>query len=223
MSLESFKRQSAWGWGVSIFLIAFALFSIGFITFPAIRWQFATTDVRAMLDNKPLPDDWSWAQILLIDVGIFLSLGFLSLGPITQMRTKFSDDGIEQPTLFQNKVIRWQNVQKINNITTANIEIRDAKTKIYLNPNLFTNPHALVNELRLRVPPSAFPNDEQFSQEVTQDKRNDSGRSAIGAVIFGILIFVFGKNIVAYFFGLAMLGYAAFEFRKWLTLRHTPK
>ena len=120
MRLESFKRQSVWVWGVSVFLIAFALFSVGFITIPAIRWQFATPDVRPTLDNKPLPDDWSWTQILLIDVGIFLSLGLLSLGPITQVRTKFSDDAIEQPTLFQNKVIRWQNVQRINNITTAN-------------------------------------------------------------------------------------------------------
>ncbi len=223
MSLESFKRHSVWGWGVSIFLIGFALFSTGFITLPAIRWQLATPDIRPTLDNKPLPDDWSWVQILLIDVGIFLSLGFLSSGPITQLRTKFSDDGIEQPTLFQKKVIRWQNVQKINNITTANIEIRDAETKIHINPNLFIDPDALVNELRLRVSPSAFPNDEQVFQEVTQNKRNDSGRSAIGAFIFGILIFVFGKNICAYLFGLAMIGYGAFEFRKWLKLGRTSK
>jgi hypothetical protein len=222
MSLESFKRQTAWGWGVSIFLIGFVLFSVGFITAPAIRWQLAAPEVRSTLDNKPLPDDWTWTQIILMDLGILLTVGYLSSAPITQVRTKFSDEGIEQPTLLQNKVIRWENVQKVSNITTANIEISDSKTKIYINPNLFANPDALINELRLRVPSSAFPNDKQVSQEVTHHKRNDSGRTALGAILFGIFTFIVGKGVIAYIIGLLLLGYGAFEFSKWLKFWRNP-
>jgi hypothetical protein len=67
-----------------------------------------------------------------------------------------------------------------------------------------------------------FASDEQAFQEVTHHKRNDSGRAVIGATIFGILVFIIGKNLVAYLFGLAIIGYRAFEFRKWSKLGRTP-
>lgn len=222
MNLESFKRQSAWGWGVAIFLIGFALFAVVLITTPAIRWQITSPELRHTLDNKPLPDDWTWTQIILWDLGIILAIGYLASQPIIQLLTKFTDEGIEQPSLFQIKTIYWQDIQKISNITTANIEIIGPQTKINLNPNLFADHLALINELRLRVPTSAFPNDEQVLQEVKNHERNDSGRATIGAILFGVLIFIFGKGLFAYLFGLAIIGYGVFEFRKWLKLGRTP-
>ncbi len=222
MNIEAFKRQSVLGWGAAIFLIGFALFSASVITVPAIQWQITSPELRSSLGQNPLPVGWTWAQVILIDLSIFLLIGYLSLQPIIQVLTKFTDNGIEQPTLFQNKVIDWQDVQEIRNITTANIEISGSKTKIYLNPVLFVDHHALINELRLRVPALVFPSDEQIAREVNKHKRNDAGRTAIGMLFFGICIFVFGKDIVSYLLGLLMVGYGMFEFRKWLKLGHNP-
>jgi hypothetical protein len=195
---------------------------MGSITLPAIQWETAPPELRSRVDTTPLPHDWTWTQIILIDAGLVLTASYLTLSPIIQVLTKFTDEGIQQPGLLRNKIIHWQDIQKIYNTTTDNIEIRDSKTKVQLIPSLFVNPPALRKELHLRAPASAFSTIQQVSQKVKQHKRNHLGRMALGATSVSIFIFTFGQTVVSFAIGTLLLGYGIFEFEKWLKLdRHS--
>ncbi len=70
-----------------------------------------------------------------IYAGIFLLFAYISALPIIQLMTKYTDGGIEQPSIFGSKFLRWQDVKEIRNITTGGIILVGSETKI--NVNLF--------------------------------------------------------------------------------------
>lgn len=216
MRLEPFKRQSIYGWSIVILLVGLALCFVVWITAPAVRWQVTAPDHRPTLDNNPLPDKWTWTGVILSDIGTLLGIGYLASGVIVQLLTVFTEEGIEQPALFGKKIIFWQSVQEIRNVTTANIEINDGLTKVYLNPNIFTDAYALISELRLRVPSSAFPSQEQVFREMVKQKRSDAVRGVIGAILVGLVVFAFGKGNIRFVFGLLTVGWGTFEVWRWV-------
>jgi hypothetical protein len=204
-----FKQRWIYGLGSVIFVFILTLVSIWFLSAPVIR---------ASLNNPPLSSQLTWGKVLLIDVIILVIFGFLGSGPLIQLLTKFSDEGIEQLSFPKNRFIYWRDVKEIRNFTTANIEIIGLNTKIFINPNLFRNARQLRDEIRVRIPESSFPNETQIKSEINRIKRDDSGRSAIGAFIFGIFIFLVGKDGFAIILGGLVIVYGFYEAQKWIKL-----
>lgn len=162
----------------------------------------------------------SWsasAFIVFFYGGIFLTFAYLCSLPIVQLMMKYTDYGVEQPSILGSKFLYWHDVQEVRNITTANIVLVGSATKININPILFVNQQGFWAEIRSRIPESVFPSDAQINQEILRGKRNDSMRSALGAYIFTVLVFVVGTNVTATIvIGLLVLAYAVIETRRWI-------
>lgn len=155
--------------------------------------------------------------MILFLSGILFLFCYICSIPIIQLMTKYTDNGIQQLSVTGWKFLAWNDVKEIQNITTGNIILIGSKTKIYINPFLFTNPQNLLAEIRLRIPESSYPSENQANQEIIHQKRNDARRSAIGTFIAAILIFILGKQLIpTMIFGLLIIMYALFETRRWI-------
>jgi len=150
---------------------------------------------------------------------ICLVFALICSSPIIQLMTKYTDSGIEQPSFFGSKSLRWQDVKEIRNITTGGMLLIGSDTKINVNLFLFNNPQGLLSEIRSRIPESAYPSDNQINREIYRRKQNDAGRSIIGTLIGIVLVIVVGKNMSAVIFGLLMLAFMIYEIRNWLKYR----
>jgi|CXWL01.1.fsa_nt_gi hypothetical protein len=213
MNTTPFQRQRAYGLIAIIILIASTLFLLWVITVPAIR---------ATSENRPLPADWTWGTILLFDFGSLIVCGYLCAGPITQLLTNFDDQGIEQPSFPHTKFLRWQDIQTVRNLTTSNIEVIGIKTKICINPNIYKNPRGLIQEIRLRIPESSFPDSNAIAKEILRHKRENASRAALGTILFGIFILLIGNNSVAAIMGVLMMAYGVYKIQRWVKLgRHS--
>jgi hypothetical protein len=138
-------------------------------------------------------------------VGVFLFYALICSLPIIQLKTKYTDSGVEQPSLLGTKSLHWKDVEDIRNITTAGIILVGSGVKININLFLFENPQGLLSEIRSRIPESAYPSEDRIHREIYRRKQNDAGRLAIGALIFIGLTIAIGKNIYAVIFGLLAL------------------
>ncbi|MFN8427880.1 MAG: hypothetical protein U0X87_16690 [Anaerolineales bacterium] len=87
--------------------------------------------------------------------------GYLCSMPIIQLFMKYTDMGIEQPSIFGSKALRWDEMYEVRNITTGNIVLVGFETKININPNLFVDTQRFFAELRSRIPETVFPNETQ--------------------------------------------------------------
>ena len=155
-----------------------------------------------------------------IYAGIFLFFAYISSLPIIQLMTKYTDSGIEQPSIFGSKFLRWQDVKEIRNITTGGIILVGSDTKINVNLFLFKNPQGLLSEIRSRIPESAYPSDTEINNEFYRRKQNDAARSIIGTLIAIVLVIVIGKNMSAVIIiGLLMLAFMIYEIHNWLKYR----
>ncbi len=153
-------------------------------------------------------------------ISIFLFFALICSEPIFQLKTKYTDSGIEQPSLFGYKFLYWQDVIEIRDITTGRIILVGSDTKINVNILLFKNPQGLLSEIRSRISESAYPSDTEIINEIYWRKQNDAGRSIIGTLIAIVLTIVFGKNISAVIIiGLLMLAFMIYEIRNWLKYR----
>jgi hypothetical protein len=150
---------------------------------------------------------------------IFLVFALICSSPIIQLMTKYTDSGVEQPSFWGSKSLRWQDVKEIRNITTDRISLVDPGTKINVNLFLFKDPQGLLSEIRLRIPESAYPSEEQINREIYRRKQSDAGRSIIGALIGIILIIAVGKNMYAIIFGLLIMVFMIYEIRNWFKYR----
>lgn len=147
------------------------------------------------------------------------SILFPCSAPIIQLKTKYTDNGIEQPSFFGVKSLYWKDVAEICNITTSEIILAGSGTKIRINLFLFKNPQGLLSEIRSRIPESAYPSEAQINREIYRRKQNDSGRVAIGAFLIAALVFIVGKNIYATIFGLLALILLVYGIRNWIKYR----
>jgi uncharacterized membrane protein YhaH (DUF805 family) len=153
-------------------------------------------------------------------IGIFLIFALICSLPIIQLKTKYTDSGIEQPSLFGYKFLHWQDVKEIRNITTGGMILIGSDTKINVNLFLFKNPQGLLSEIRSRIPESAYPSDTEINNEIYRRKQNDAGRSIIGTLIALVLVIVIGKNMSAVIIiSLLMLAFMIYEIRNWLKYR----
>jgi hypothetical protein len=151
-----------------------------------------------------------------IYAGIFLFFAYICYLPIIQLMTKYTDSGIEQPSIFGSKFLRWQDVKEIRNITTGGMVLVGSETKINVNLFLFKNPQGLMSEIRSRIPETIYPSDAEINKEIYRRKQNDAGRSIIGTLIAIVLIIAVGKNTFAIIFGLLMVAFLVYEIRNWL-------
>ena len=153
-------------------------------------------------------------------ISIFLIFALTSSSPIIQLKTKYTDGGIEQPSIWGYKFLRWEDVKEIRNITTNEIILVGSETKINVNPFLFIDPQGLLSEIRSRIPESAYPSDAEINNEIYRRKQNDAGRSIVGTLIAIALTFVIGKNMSAVIIiDLLMLAFIIYEIRNWLKYR----
>lgn len=189
--------------------------AIVILMFPPAAFIFLTGE--SIIFNP----DWNVSKfIFLFYGGIVLIFGYLCSMPIIQLFMKYTDMGIEQPSIFGSKALRWDEIKEVRNITTGNIVLVGFETKININPNLFVDTQRFFAELRSRIPETVFPNETQIQQEIIGRKRSDSLRTAIGAFVTAILVFVVGTNLVAtIIIGVLILAYGLFEIRRWNKLR----
>lgn len=151
---------------------------------------------------------------------IFLVFALICSSPIIQLKTKYTDSGIEQPSFFGSKFLHWQDVKEIRNITTSEIILVGSETKINVNLFLFKSHQGLLSEIRSRIPESAYPSDAEINKEFYRRRQNDAARSIIGTLITIVLVIVIGKNVSAVIIiGLLMLAFMIYEIRNWLKYR----
>lgn len=189
--------------------------AIVILVFPPAAFIFLTGE--SIISNP----DWNASKIIILFYGgIILIFGYLCSIPIIQLMMKYTDIGIEQPSIFGSKALRWDEIKEVRNITTGNIVLVGFETKININPNLFVDTPRFFAELRSRIPETVFPSEIQIQQEIIGRKRSDSLRTAIGAFVTAILVFVVGTNLVAtIIIGVLILAYGLFEIRRWNKLR----
>ena len=201
MGNDPFQRSSFLVWIVIVILMALPV-----------------TLILLTAESVVSSSDWNESKYaFLFYGGILLLFAYLCYQPIIQLRTKYTDSGIQQSLLIGSKFIYWHDVKEVHNITTANIVLIGSDTKININPNLFVNPQSFLAEIQSRIPETVFPSDSRISQEIVRGKRNDAMRSAIGAYILTVLVFVVGTNVTATIvIGLLALVYALFETRRWI-------
>jgi hypothetical protein len=203
MSNDPFRRSTAIVWGAAILLMSVPVVFI---------WLTAESTIREK--------DWSPSFFVIFFFGgILLLFAYLSSLPVIQLMTKYTENGIEQPSLFGSKFLPWHDVQEIRNITTGAMILIGTDTKISINLNLFQDPHAFLSAIRSRIPEYAFPSEAQIRQEILRHKQADAGRSAIGAFIFMVVIIVIGRNVRAVMFGLLVAAFMIYEIRNWLKYR----
>ena len=155
-----------------------------------------------------------------IYAGIFLFFAYIGYLPIIQLMTKYTDSGIEQPSIFGSKFLLWQDVKEIRNLTAGGMILIGSETKVNVNLFLFKNPQGLLSEIRSRIPESAYPSDTEINNEIYRRKQNDAGRSIIGALIAIVLVIATGKNISAVIIiGLLILAFLIYEILNWLKYR----
>lgn len=155
--------------------------------------------------------------------GIFLFFAYVCVLPMIQLKTKYTDSGIEQPSIFGLISLSWQDVKEIRDITTDHITILGPDTKILVNLHLFNNPQNFLAEIRSRIPAHVYPSDAEINQEIYLRKKNKAGRLTIFYFLNAILIFVVGKNVFAIIFGLLVIALALHQLRKWLEYRRLQK
>jgi len=155
-----------------------------------------------------------------IYAGIFLFFAYICYLPIIQLMTKYTDSGIEQPSIFGSKFLRWQDVKEIRNITTGGIILVGSETKINVNLFLFKNPQGFLSEIRSRIPESIYPSDTEINNEIYRRKQNDAVRSIIGTLIVIVMVIGIGKNMSAVIIiSLLMLAFMIYEILNWLKYR----
>lgn len=199
MSNDPFKRSSI---AVGIVVIILISFPVGLILLTG----------ESIVFNP----DWNASKfIILFYGGITLIFGYLCSIPIIQLMMKYTDMGIEQPSIFGSKALRWDEIKEVRNITTGNIVLVGSETKININPNLFVDTQRFFAELRSRIPETVFPGEAQINQEIIYRKKSDSLRSSIGAFITAILAFVVGADLIATVVGLLFMAYGLYEIRRW--------
>ena len=147
---------------------------------------------------------------------IFLFFVLTSSSPIIQMKTKCTDDGIEQPSLWGYKFLRWQDVKEIRNLTTSGITFVGSETNININPFLFKDPQGFLSEIRSRIPESAYPSDTEINNEIYRRKQNDAGSSVLGSLIALVLIIAIGENTYAVIFDLLVVAFIIYQIHNWL-------
>ena len=205
---SAFDRQRVLGLGGVIAIVAFSVLSVWFVT---VTTMSANT-------NSQLPSgDLVWGKVLLTDAFILVICGLLCAGPVVQLYTKFTDEGIEQPSFPRATSIHWRDVQAIRNIASANVEIIGSDKKIYLNPRLFKDAHKLIAEIHSRIPEAAFPTETQVRKEITHAKQNRTGFASIGAFGLAIVLAIWKNNFAV--FSLCLLTYGLYEAQKWVKMK----
>jgi hypothetical protein len=151
--------------------------------------------------------------------GIFIIFALFGFLPIIQLKTQYSDKGVEQPSFLGTKSLRWQDVEEVRNITSSGIILVGSDVKININLFLFKNPQGVLSEIRSRIPETAYPSEVQINREIYRRKQNDAGRLAIGALILIGIIITDGENLYAVIFGLISLVFLIYQIRNWLKYR----
>lgn len=157
---------------------------------------------------------------ILFYVGFILFFTFPYIPLIIQLMTKFTDSHIGQPSLFGVKILHWQEIIEIRDLTTAKIILVGSDTKINIIVFVYKFPQELLTEIRSRVPDAVFPSETQMVRDIYRRKQKNAGRSALSSFIFIVLIFIFVKNLYAVFFGvLIMAVIMIYEIRNWFKYR----
>lgn len=151
LSAPQIKLDRNW-W--QIILVAFVLFAA--LTLPLI-WLTTNQAVQAVNAGVPLPGGWTWTTVIGFDIMIFWVSLYLIWIPVKDMLTLFTEQGIRQPRWFglRHVYLKWSEVEQIDE-KHSTIRIIGSHKTIQLNVLLFKHPDKVMNEIRKRVPNSAF-------------------------------------------------------------------
>ena len=105
MNLRPFERRKAFFLSQIVFAVASSLFCVWMITYPALK---------AVFENKPLPNEWTWSAIILFDLVFLILCVGLCTEPCIQLLTEFTEEGILQLSFPSSKFIRWQDIQRVS-------------------------------------------------------------------------------------------------------------
>jgi hypothetical protein len=141
---DAFDFRPRW-WTVGVTCAALVIIGMWMATY--LTLGVAINGLRG-----PLRGEWSWSSLIVIDVltlWIFWTLAWLFL---QQALTKFSVDGVTQPTLFGAKQIKWQEVRWVS---PRRLRLGGAQTTIGVSIAMFKDAELLVRAVLDRVPPTA--------------------------------------------------------------------
>ncbi len=147
MNLRPFERRKAFFLSQIVFAVASSLFCVWrMITYPALK---------AVFENKPLPNEWTWSAIILFDLVFLILCVGLCTEPCIQLLTEFTEEGILQLSFPSSKFIRWQDIQRVS-VKANHIQISGQTTKLDLHILSFKHPKEFTIELKGRIPKSVI-------------------------------------------------------------------
>jgi len=199
----------------SIFQIVFVVTSGIYIS-----WWITAPAVNSVLRNQPQPlsEHWLWGAIFLFDLGFLVICTYLCIEESIQMMTRFTDEGITQPSFPRSKLIRWQDVQTIRGLSTNTIRILTSTTQISLNLISFRNPQDFIDELKVRVPTSALPSTDELALENMRSTWMRIGLGSVGFLVFSILLFYSGNRTGSLLSGIMAIIFGFYFVQTWRRL-----
>lgn len=91
------------------------------------------------------------ALLVALAIVAFAVTGYLSWVLFSQIRTRFTDEGVWQPRLFSSVFIPWRDVTRVK-VTAVQAEIRGADSTIRINLYGFRRPEEVLDLIKRRVP-----------------------------------------------------------------------
>ena len=132
------------------FLLGSALFIGWFITYPAID---------AAQSGQPLPADWTWTNIILVDCALACVTLIGHWHPWVELRTEFTDEYVSRPSLFGLKIMRWDGITQVLVKMVSGVQIIElwsGNRRIKINPLYYKDSEELIAVIRRYAPTTAF-------------------------------------------------------------------
>jgi len=151
-----------------------AVFLIGWLTIPAV-WN--------LLSPQPERPETAWTGIMILDVFVAWFVAWKCYRPLVQLGTKFSQAGIEQPSLRGWKSIGWQEVQAVTGLAGDEIVLTGPADTIRLELIYYKHQKALVQAVQARLPANVTPGKAQLERETLQYKRSKAASAVLGSLL----------------------------------------
>jgi len=154
--------------------VVMAVLLIGWLTIPAIG---------NLLSPQPGRPETVWTGIMVMDVFVMGFVAWKCYRPLVQLGTKFSQAGIEQPSLWGWKSIGWQEAQAVTGLAGDEIVLTGPADTIRLDLTYYKHRKALVQAIQARLPTNVAPGKAQLERETLQYRRSRAVSAVLGALI----------------------------------------
>lgn len=115
-------------------------------------WAISWPAIEATGTERPLPADWTWLQIVIMDILAVLIVCYFYWAILGDLLVRFTEESVSKPSIIGRRTIRWVDVRRIEiQPPLGRIRIVGPDRAISINPYMFRDPSELHRVIRSRV------------------------------------------------------------------------